>query len=233
MQVAEPNRPRLAALAANDRVAAPPEYEALGPEQDHGQHQQRQRRGSRQLRLRRVLEQAPDLGRHRVKSGGQCQDRRRAEQRHGLQESNQRARDQCRQRQRDRNAPRGGPGATAEDGRSVLEIARDAIQGIRHQNEDVGEGVAGDDEDQARKRVDVEQPLVLPGPGHISISLIEQPAVRRGQQFPGDRAEERRCDERRHHQQAHELRYGRSVRETSQLMGAATAQQMTPRRGQA
>ena len=79
-------------------------------QQHDGQHQQRQRGRGRQFELGRILEQAPDLGGHGVKAGRQRQDRRRAEQRHGLQKRDQRARHQGRQRQRNRDAPRRHPG---------------------------------------------------------------------------------------------------------------------------
>ena len=79
-----------------------------------------------------------------------------------------------------------------------------------------------------RKRIDVEQVLVLRRAGERAIGLVEQAAVRRRQQFPGDRAEKRRRDERRGDQQrARVRRSGMSVRATSQPIGAATTQQTT------
>src|SRR6185312_489078 len=47
--------------------------------------------GGRQLELWRILEQAPDFRRHGVEAGRQRQDRGRTEQRHRLQERDQRA----------------------------------------------------------------------------------------------------------------------------------------------
>ena len=51
------------------------------------------------------------------------------------------------------------------------------------------------------KRIDVEQVLVRRRAGQVAEELIEQPAVRRRQQFPGDGAEKGRRHERRRHQQ--------------------------------
>ena len=52
------------------------------------------------------------------------------------------------------------------------------------------------------QRVDVEQVLVLRRAGEQPIDLVEQPAVGRGQDLPGDGAEERRRHERGRHQRA-------------------------------
>ena len=132
----------------------------LGAQQHHGEHQQRQRGRGGELGLGRILEQAPDLRRHGVEAGRQRQDRGRAEQRHRLQERDQRAGEQRRQRERHGDAPRRDPGAAAEDRGRVLQVARNAVERVRHQHEDIREGVAGDDEDQPGERVDVEQLLV-------------------------------------------------------------------------
>ena len=142
------------------------------------QHQQRQRGGGGELRLRRILEQAPDLGGHGVEAGRQRQDRRRAEQRHRLQEGDQRAGEQRRQHQRNGDAARRVPAAAAEDRRGVLQFAGHAVERIGDQHEDVRESVAGDDEDDAGQRVDVEQMLVLLGAGDGAEDLVEQAAVR-------------------------------------------------------
>ena len=141
---------RRAVFAADHRIAAAAENEFLRLQQQDGQQQQRQRGGGGEFELRRILEQAPDLGGHGVEAGRQRQDRRRAEQRHRLQERDQRAGDQRRQRQRNGDAPRRGPGLAAEDRGGVLEIARHAVERVGDQHEHKGKGVAGDDEDDAR-----------------------------------------------------------------------------------
>ena len=153
--------------------------------------------------LRRILEQAPDLGGHGVEARRQRQDGRRSEQRHRLQEGDQRAGEQRRHGERDRHPARRGPGAAAEDRGGVLEVGRNAVERVGDEHEHVGEGVAGDDEDQAGQRVDVEQILVLLRAGDGAEGLVEQPAVGRRQQLPGDGAEKRRGDERGRHQRPH------------------------------
>ena len=67
----------------------------FGAQQNDRQHQQRQRRRGGEFRLRRILEQAPDLGGHGVEAGRQGEDRGRTEQRHRLQEG-----DECTGKQR-------------------------------------------------------------------------------------------------------------------------------------
>ena len=52
------------------------------------------------------------------------------------------------------------------------------------------------------KRVDVEQMLVRLGAGDHAVELVEQAAVGRRQQLPGDGAEEGRRHERGRHQRA-------------------------------
>ena len=203
LQHSEPHRPRRAALAADHRVAPPAQHDRLRPQQHDGENQQRQRRRRTQLRLGRKLEQAPDLGGHGVKACRQRQDRRRPEQRHGLQKGDQCPRQQCGQGQRNGDAARRAPGTAAEHRRSILQIARNAVQRIGDQHEDVGERVAGDDEDQPRHRVDVEQRKVRAYSAHRPVELVQQPAIGRRQQLPGDGAEERRRHERGHHQNAH------------------------------
>ena len=107
------------------------------------------------------------------KPAGKREDGGRAEQRHRLQEGDQRAGKQRRHGERNGDAARGGPGAAAEDGGSVLEIAGDAIERIGDQHEDVGKGVAGDHEDQPGQRVDVEQIFVLRRPGQRAKGLVD------------------------------------------------------------
>ncbi len=165
--------------------------------------EQRHRGCGGEFRLRRILEQAPDLGGHGVEAGRQRQDRGRAEQRHGLQEGDQRARDQRRQRQRNRDAPRRGPGLAAENGGGVLELARHVVERVGDQHEHERKSVAGDHEDDPGQRIDVEDMRIRFGrTAQVAIELVQQPAVGRGQQFPGYRAEERRCHERGRHQRA-------------------------------
>ena len=200
---AEPHDARLAILAADHRIAAPAEHHVLGAQQDDGEHQERQRGGGGELRLGWKLEQAPDLGGHGVEAGRHRQDRRRAEQRHRLQERHQRPGQHRRQCQRDGDAARGIPGLAAENGGGVLEIAGRAVERIGDQHKDIREGVAADDEHQPREAVDIEQMRVRRRAGDFAKQLVEQPAVGRGQQLPGDGAEERRGDERRRHQDAH------------------------------
>ena len=196
---------RRAIFAADHRIAAPAENEFLRLQQQDGQQQQRHGRGGRQFKLRRILKQAPDLRGHGVEAGGQRQDRGRAEQRHRLQERDQRAGHQCRQRQRNRDPPRRGPGLAAENGGGVLQFARHGVERIGHQHEHERKGVAGDHEDDPGHRIDVEQMIVGIRAGQQSKQLVEQAAVRRRQQFPGHRAEKRRRHERRRDQRADEL----------------------------
>jgi hypothetical protein len=113
--------------------------------------------------------------------------------------------DDGRQRQRNRDAPRGGPGAAAENGGGVFQFAGHVVECVGHQHEHEGEGVAGDHEDDAGQRIDVEQMLVALGAGQEAKELVEESAVRRGQQFPGDGAEERRRDEGGGDERANEL----------------------------
>src|SRR6266446_5245234 len=61
----------------------------------------RRRGGGGKFELWRILEQAPDFRRHGVEAGGQRQDRRRAEQGHGLQKRDQCAGDEGRERKGD------------------------------------------------------------------------------------------------------------------------------------
>jgi hypothetical protein len=65
--------------------------------------------------------------------------------------------------------------------------------------------VAGNDEDQPDQRIDVEQVLVGSSAGNDAVKLIEQSAVGRRQQFPGNRAEKWRRHKRGRDQRADEL----------------------------
>ena len=168
----------------------------LRAQQHNGDHQERQRGRGGQLRLGRILEQAPDFGRHGVESGRQRKNCGRAEQDHGLQECDQNAGEQRRQRERNRNAARGRPDAGTEHRRGIFQVARDAVERVCNQHEDVGERVAGDDEDEPRQGIDIEQVLVLRRPGDQPIELVQQPAVGRRKYLPRHRAEERRRHER-------------------------------------
>ena len=108
-----------------------------------------------------------------------------------------------RQGKRHGDAARGLPGLRAQHGRRVLELARHAVERVGHQDEDVGKGVAGDDEDQAGQVVDVEQRLVGRHAGERAPELVQQARVGRGQHLPGDGADEGRRHQRGHHQRAH------------------------------
>jgi hypothetical protein len=119
------------------------------------------------------------------------------------QERDQRAGEERGQRKRHSDAARRGPGIAAEDRGGVFEVARDAVDRVRDKHEDVREGVAGNDEDDAGQGVNVEQILVLFGAGDGAERLVEKATVRCRQQLPGDRAEEGRRDERRGDQRAH------------------------------
>ena len=174
----------------------------LGPQQQHRQQHQRNRGSSGKLGLGRILEQAPDLGGHGVEAGGQREDRGRAEQRHRLQERDQRAGEHRGQRQRNGNAPRRHPHAAAENGGRVLEVAGNAFERVRDQHEYVRERVAGDHEDQSGQRVDVEQRLRARIADGAAVKLVDQAGIRRGEQFPGDCAEEWRRDEGGGHKRA-------------------------------
>ncbi|MHC2431926.1 hypothetical protein ACVIST_008671 [Bradyrhizobium elkanii] len=191
-------------MPRDHRIAAAAEQRLLALQQQDGQHQQRHRGGRRELELRRILEQAPDLGRHGVEAGRQRQDRRRAEQRHRLQERDQGACDQRGQGERDRHPPRGGPGIAAEDRGGIFQLARHGVERIGHQHEHERERVAGDHEDDPGHRIDVEQRVGILA-GEQPVELVEQPRIRRRQQFPGDRAEKRRRHERGRHQCANGL----------------------------
>ena len=192
---------RRAVFAADHRKAAAAEQEFLALQQQDRQQQQRHGGGGGEFEFRRILEQAPDLRRHGVEAGRQRQDRGRAEQRHRLQERDQRAGDQRRQRQGNRDAPRRGPGLAAENGGGVLQFARHVVERVGDQHEHERKGVAGDHEDDPGQRIDVEQ-RIGSAPVSIAIELVQQAAVRRRQQFPGDRAEKRRRHERGRHQRA-------------------------------
>ena len=183
----EPDQARRAVLAAQHGIAAAAQRQRLRAQQHDGQQQQRQRGGGGELGLGRELEQAPDLGGERMEAGRNGEDRGRAEQVQRLQEGDQRAGQQGRQRKRHGDAPRGLPGPRAQHRRGVLELARHAVERVGDQDEDVGKGVAGDDEDQAWQRVDVEQRLVGRHAGERAPELVQQAGVGRGQHLPGDR----------------------------------------------
>ena len=167
----------------------------FGAQQKDREDQQRQRCRRRQFGFRRKLEQAPDLGGHGVEAGRQRQDRRRTEQSHRLQERDQGAGKQRRQHQRNGDAARGVPAAAAEDRRGVFQFAGRAVERVGDQHEDVRKRVARNNEDDAFKRIDVEDVRVLFGAGDGSIDLVQQAAVRRSQQLPGDGAEKGWRDE--------------------------------------
>ncbi len=140
-----------------------------------------------------------------MEAGGQRQDRRRAEQRHRLQEGDQGAGDEGRQRQRDGDAPRRGPRLAAENGGCIFQFAGHVIQRVGDEDEHEGERVAGDDKNDSGQRIDVEQMRVGLSPGHQAVKLVEQSAVGRRQQFPGHSTQKRRRHERRRDQRADEL----------------------------
>ena len=96
---AEPDQARAGALAADHRVAATAHDRGLRAQQRYRDQQQRQRHRSGQAELRWKLEQAPDLGGHRVDACRQRQDRRCPEQRHRLQKCDQETREQRRHHQ--------------------------------------------------------------------------------------------------------------------------------------
>ena len=102
---------------------------------------------------------------------------------------------------RNRHAPRRGPGLAAEDRGRVLQFARHVVERVGDQHEHEGKSVAGDHEDDPGQRIDVEQRIGIRA-GEDAIELVEQPAVRRRQKFPGDRAEKRRRHEGGRHQRA-------------------------------
>ncbi len=154
------------------------------------------------MQVGRELEQAPDLGGDDMEPRRQRQDRRCAELRHRLQERDQRAGEQRGHHDRQADAAEGVPAPAAEDRRGVLELGRDALQRVRHQHEDIREGIARHDEDQPGHGVDVEQIGVGIEAEEPLIPLVQQAAVGRRQDLPGDGAEEGRGDEGGHHQQA-------------------------------
>ena len=133
----------------------------------------------------------------------QGEDRGRSEQRHRLQKGDQRAGEEGRKRERNRDLARRPRRAAAEHRGSVLEIRGDPIESVRDQHEDVRKRVAADREGEPPERVDVEEDDVGIRPSRGPIELVQEAAVRRGEKLPGDGAEERRRHERCHHQQAH------------------------------
>ena len=161
---AEPHDAWLAVLAADDGISAPAEHHVLRAQQYYRKNKKRERSGRSKLRLGWKLEQAPDLGRHRVEARRHRQDRRRAEQRHRLQECDQRAREHRRKRERNRDTAGGVPGLAAENGGRIFQIAGDTVERIGNQHEDIGKRVAGDDEHQACEAVNVEQMKIRPAP---------------------------------------------------------------------
>src|SRR3546814_19796859 len=82
----------------------------------------------------------------------------------------------------------------SEDRGGVLEIRRHPVERVRDQREDVREGEARDREDEPREGVDVEQVLRRPEPEDLAVEDVDEPAVRRGEDLVGDRAE--RSEER-------------------------------------
>ena len=113
-QYAEPDDPRCAVLAAQHGVATSSQRDRLQAQERHGQQQQWQRRRGGQLRLRRELKQAPNLGGERVEARRNGKDCRRAELVQRLQEGDQRTGQQYRQRQRHGDADGGLQGARAQ-----------------------------------------------------------------------------------------------------------------------
>ena len=107
-----------------------------------------------------ILEQAPDLRRDDVEAGRQREDRRRAEHGQRLQDGDQRPGQHRRQHERQGDPPQRRREPAAEHGGGVLEVGRHALERVDDQGEDVGEGVAGDGEDEALEGVDVDEVLV-------------------------------------------------------------------------
>src|SRR5439155_6551909 len=112
-----------------------------------------------------------------METGGQGENGRRPEQRKSLQESDQRSSQQCRQDQRQRDAPQRRGARGSEDRRSVLEIGRYAVERISDEDEDVREGIASNREGDALDRIDVEQMLIGIEIEQRAIPLIEHAAV--------------------------------------------------------
>ncbi len=108
-------------------------------------------------------------------------------------------------RERNGDAARRRPGAAAEDRGRILEIARDAVERIGDQHEHIGKGVAGNHEDQAGQRVDVEQVRIHLGAGERAPRLVDQPGIGRRQKLPRNGAEKRRGHERGRHQRPHHV----------------------------
>ncbi len=143
------DRARRTIFASDHGITAAAEQEFLALQQQYRQHQQRHRGGSGQLQFRRVLEQAPDLGGHDVEAGRQGEDRGRTEQRHRLQESDQRAGDKRRQRQRNGDAPCRGPGPCRREWRRRLRVPPACVERVGDQHEHERKRVTGDDEDDS------------------------------------------------------------------------------------
>src|ERR1700687_6125045 len=109
-------------------------------------------------------------------AGGERRERARAEQRHGLQECDQRAGNERGKSERNGHSPRRGPGAPAEYGGSVFKVAGNATERVGEEHEHVRKRVARNDEDEPAKRVDVEEVLVLRGACDPTVDLVEETA---------------------------------------------------------
>ena len=109
----------------------------------------------------------------------------------------------------------------------VLQIAGNAVERVGDQHEDVGERVAGDDEDQPRQRVDVEQHHVRPAPVTARYSWFSRPLLGAASSSQAMAPRNGGVTNEAITRMRTAPRSGMSVRATIQPIGAATRQQMT------
>ncbi len=202
------DHPPFATLAGDGGVAPAAQYPALQPEHQDGNGKQRHRVGRGFLDPDRIFEKLPELRRYHVETGGQCDQRRRAEQCDGFEETYDDAADDRRRHQRQRNPQRGAQRAGAEDIRRIFHFRRHQIERRTGEHEGVGKRRHGDHQDQARHRIDIED--AVSGAGQCHPDLVEPAGIRAGQKNPADRTEIGRRHKGGEHHQPNE-RLGRHI----------------------
>ena len=222
---AEQDRAPLAALAGQGHEALAPHDQPLDQHQQDGDAQQRHGIGRRHLDPDRIAEELEKLGRDDVEA---CRDRDqggRAEQRDRLQEADDHAAQDGRQRERQGHLAHRPPWSRTQDVGGILHLRRDELERRRREDEDVGERIERDDDGEAGEAVDVERSSLRPRRHHVE--TVEPACVRAGQQDPGDGAGVGRRDEGRQHEHAREAaaRHVRARDRPGQRHGEDTGQQ--------
>ena len=199
---AEAQQTRRRCLAADDRVTPPPHDRRLRFQKHDGDREQRQGDCRGEPQPRRKLEQAPDLGRHRIDARRKRQDRRRTEKRHRLQKRDQITGEKRRRHQWKRHIERGSPRRHAQYRGRFLELPGNEVETIGDEGKDVGKGVEHHHEHHSARGKDVEERRGLEGfkPEQRVVPLIDQARVGPSEQDPRECPKERWRNERREDQ---------------------------------